>query len=73
MAATNTDVVKEYDPANNIWSAPKDRMPTSRSGGGCGTDGRRICVAGGEVTTKQLVGEFGGIESCDPTTNAWAA
>jgi peroxiredoxin/N-acetylneuraminic acid mutarotase len=73
MAATNTDAVEEYDPANDVWSAPKDRMPTPRSGGGCGTDGRRIYVAGGEVTTKQLVGAFRGIEAYDPATNSWAA
>ena len=71
MAATNTDVVEEYDPANDVWSAPKERMPTPRSGGGCGTDGRRIYVAGGEVTTKQLVGAFRGIEAYEPATNSW--
>ena len=71
MAATNTDVVEEYDPANDVWSAPKERMPTPRSGGGYGTDGRRIYVAGGEVTTKQLVGAFRGIEAYEPATNSW--
>ena len=69
--ATNTDVVEEYDPANDMWSAPKERMPTPRSGGGWGTDGRRIYVAGGEVATKQLVGAFRGIEAYEPTTNSW--
>ena len=34
MSATNTDVVEEYDPANDVWSVPKERMPTARSGGG---------------------------------------
>jgi peroxiredoxin/N-acetylneuraminic acid mutarotase len=72
MVATNTDVVEEYDPANDLWGAPKERMPTPRSGGGWGTDGRRIYVAGGEVTTKQLVGAFRGIEAYDPATNSWA-
>lgn len=72
LSATNTDVVEEYDPANDMWSAPKERMPTPRSGGGWGTDGRRIYVAGGEVTTKQLVGAFRGIEAYDPATNSWA-
>jgi peroxiredoxin/N-acetylneuraminic acid mutarotase len=71
LSATNTDVVEEYDPANDIWSAPKERMPTPRSGGGWGTDGRRIYVAGGEVTTKQLVGAFRGIEAYEPATNSW--
>lgn len=73
MSATNTDAVEEYDPANDLWSAPKERMPTARSGGGCGTDGRRIYVAGGEVTTKQLVGAFRAVEAYDPATNSWAA
>ena len=72
MSATNTDVVEEYSPANNEWSAPKERMPTPRSGGGWGTDGHRIYVAGGEVTTKQLVGAFRAIEAYDPATNSWA-
>jgi peroxiredoxin/N-acetylneuraminic acid mutarotase len=73
MSATNTDAVEEYDPANDLWSAPKERMPTARSGGACGTDGRRIYVAGGEVTTKQLVGAFRAVEAYDPATNSWAA
>lgn len=72
MSATNTDVVEEYDPATDTWSAPKERMPTPRSGGGWGTDGRRIYVAGGEVTTKQLVGAFRAVEAYDPATNSWA-
>ena len=58
LSATNTDVVEEYNPVNDSWSAPKERMPTARSGGASGTDGRRIYVAGGEVTTKDLVGAF---------------
>jgi peroxiredoxin/N-acetylneuraminic acid mutarotase len=70
LSATNTDVVEEYDPANDLWSAPKERMPTPRSGGGWGTDGRRIYVAGGEVTTKQLVGAFRGIEAYETVTNS---
>ena len=34
LSATNTDVVEEYNPVADIWSAPKERMPTPRSGGG---------------------------------------
>jgi peroxiredoxin/N-acetylneuraminic acid mutarotase len=71
LSATNTDVVEEYDAPNDMWSAPRERMPTARSGGGYGTDGRRIYVAGGEVTTKQLVGAFRGIEAYEPATNSW--
>src|SRR4029453_3597094 len=50
-AAPNTDVVEEYDPLSDTWNVPRERMPTARSGGVSGTDGRRIYVAGGEVTT----------------------
>jgi len=63
LSATNTDVVEEYSPVSDMWSAPKERMPTPRSGGAWGTDGRRIYVAGGEVTTKELVGAFRAVEA----------
>ena len=71
LSATNTDVVEEYNPVSNSWSAPKERMPTPRSGGAWGTDGRRIYVAGGEVTTTELVGAFKAIEAYDVLTNSW--
>ncbi len=71
LSATNTDVVEEYSPVNDLWSAPKERMPTPRSGGAWGTDGRRIYVAGGEVTTKELVGAFRAVEAYEPATNSW--
>ncbi len=72
LTATNTDVVEEYDPLSDSWNTPKERMPTARSGGVSGTDGRRIYVAGGEVTTQQLVGAFRAIEAYDPLTNSWS-
>jgi N-acetylneuraminic acid mutarotase len=71
LSATNTDVVEEYNPASNTWSIPMERMPTPRSGGASGTDGRRIYVAGGEVTTTELVGAYRAIEAFDPATNSW--
>ena len=70
-AATNTDVVEEYDPVSDSWNAPKERMPTARSGGVTGTDGRLIYVAGGEVTTQELVGAFRAIEAYDTVTDIW--
>jgi N-acetylneuraminic acid mutarotase len=71
LSATNTDVVEEYSPVSDMWSAPKERMPTPRSGGATGTDGRRIYIAGGEVTTKELVGAFRAVEAYEPATNSW--
>ncbi len=71
LSATNTNVVEEYDPVSNMWSIPKERMPTARSGGASGSDGRRIYVAGGEVTTTALVGAYRAVEAYDPATNSW--
>ena len=71
LSATNTDVVEEYNPINDSWSVPRERMPTARSGGASGFDGRRIYVAGGEVTTKDLVGAFKSVEAYEPATNSW--
>jgi N-acetylneuraminic acid mutarotase len=71
LTASNTDVVEEYNPTNDMWSAPRNRMPTPRSGGASGTDGRRIYVAGGEVTTTAIVGAHNGIEAYDPAINSW--
>jgi len=71
LSATNTDVVEEYSPLSDTWNVPKERMPTARSGGASGSDGRRIYVAGGEVTTKELVGAYRAIEVYDPLINAW--
>src|SRR6202795_1839493 len=71
LSATNTDVVEEDSPVSDMWKAPKERMPTPRSGGATGTDGRRIYIAGGEVTTKELVGAFRAIEAYEPATNSW--
>jgi N-acetylneuraminic acid mutarotase len=73
LTASNTDVVEEYNPVTNMWSAPRNRMPTPRSGGASGTDGRRIYVAGGEVTTTAIVGAYNGIEAYDPAINSWIA
>jgi N-acetylneuraminic acid mutarotase len=71
LSATNTNVVEEYDPVSNMWSIPKERMPTARSGGASGSDGRMIYVAGGEVTTTQLVGAYRAVEAYNPATNSW--
>jgi N-acetylneuraminic acid mutarotase len=71
LSATNTDVVEEYSPLSDTWNAPKERMPTARSGGASGSDGRRIYVAGGEVTTKELIGAYRAVEVYDPPTNSW--
>jgi N-acetylneuraminic acid mutarotase len=72
LTATNTNVVEEYDPAADKWNGPLQRMPTARSGGGSGTDGRKIYCAGGEVATTQLTGAFRAVEAYEPATNSWS-
>ena len=71
-SAANTDIVEEYDPATNMWSGLKAKMPSARSGGGWGTYGGKIYVAGGEVATQALVGAFRALEAYDPATNQWS-
>jgi peroxiredoxin/N-acetylneuraminic acid mutarotase len=71
VSATNTNAVEAYDPVADMWSGPLERIPNARSGGACGTDGRRIYVAGGEVTTAAIAGAFRGIEAYDPALNIW--
>src|SRR4030095_14126873 len=68
LTATNTDVVEEYNPVADLWSVPKERMPTARSGGAWGTDGRRIYVAGGEVTTQGTAGAFRAVGAHRPAS-----
>jgi len=69
--ATNTDIVEEYDPATNMWSGLRAKMPTARSGGGWGAYNGRIYVAGGEVSTPELAGAFRAVEVYEPATNTW--
>src|ERR1700739_2602955 len=73
MSATNTNAVEAYDPVADMWSGPLERIPTARSGGASGTDGRRIYVAGGEVTTAAIAGAFRGGEAYEPALNIWIA
>jgi N-acetylneuraminic acid mutarotase len=70
-AASNTDVVEEYDPASDQWGAPKAKLPTPRSGGGWAVYGGKIYVAGGEINTPQMAGAFRALEAYDPATNTW--
>jgi N-acetylneuraminic acid mutarotase len=69
--ASATDVVEEYDPANDTWGIAKARMPTARSGTAFGTYGGKIYVAGGEYLNSQIVGAFRDLEAYDPATNEW--
>jgi len=69
--ATNIDIVEEYDPATNLWSTLKQRMPTPRSGGGSATYNGRIYAAGGELQSRQMLAAFRALEAYDPVDDTW--
>jgi N-acetylneuraminic acid mutarotase len=68
---SNTDIVEEYDPAQDLWGPIKERMPTPRSGGGAATYGTKIYVAGGELQNRQLRAAFRALEAYDAATDTW--
>jgi N-acetylneuraminic acid mutarotase len=70
-ASSNTDVVEEYDPAKDLWSGLKARMPTPRSGGGWATYNGRIYIAGGEGQHERASYSFRAVEAYEPATNRW--
>ncbi len=68
--ASNTDVVEEYDVAQNLWTT-KAQMPTARSGMAGGVWHGRIYVGGGEFQNDKIVAAFRAFEAYDPATNSW--
>jgi N-acetylneuraminic acid mutarotase len=69
--ASDISAVEEYDPATDKWSAPKARMPTTRSALGAGTYNGRIYVAGGEFQDPHMMATFRSVEAYDPASNTW--
>jgi N-acetylneuraminic acid mutarotase len=70
--ASDISVVEEYDPATDKWSAPRARMPTTRSALGAGTYNGRIYVAGGEFQDPHMMATFRSVEAYDPASNTWS-
>src|SRR6202049_1534787 len=70
--ASDISVVEEYDPATDKWSAPRARMPTTRSALGTGTYNGRIYVAGGEFQDPHMMATFRSVEAFDPASNTWS-
>jgi len=71
--ASDVSVVEEYDPATDKWSAPRSRMPTTRSALGYGVYDGRIYVAGGEFQDPHMMATFRAVEAYDPASNTWAS
>ena len=72
-AATNVDIVEQYDPETDAWGAPQPRMPTARSGGGAAVYNGRIYVAGGEQQDLRMFAAFRAFEAFDPKTQTWTS
>ncbi len=70
--ASDISVVEEYDPSSDKWSAPRARMPTTRSALGAGTYNGRIYVAGGEFQDPHMMATFRSVEAYEPASNTWA-
>jgi N-acetylneuraminic acid mutarotase len=68
--SSNTEVVEEYDVAQDLWTT-KAAMPTARSGVGGGVHGGKIYVGGGEFQNDKMMAAFRAFEAYDPATNAW--
>jgi N-acetylneuraminic acid mutarotase len=71
-AASNTNVVEEYDPGTDAWGGVRARMPTARSAMASGVYGGRIYVTGGEFQDSQMMATFRALEAYDPASNTWA-
>src|SRR6266480_3563183 len=71
--SSNVGVVEEYDPAADLWGAPKARMPSARSAMASGVLGGRIYVTGGEGQDYRSMFTFRALEAYDPATNTWAS
>ncbi len=71
-AASNTNVVEEYDPATDAWGGVRARMPSARSAMASGVYGGRIDVTGGEFQDSQMMATFRALEAYDPASNTWA-
>jgi len=70
-AASNTNVVEEYDPGSGAWGGVRARMPTARSAMASGVYGGRIYVTGGEFQDSQMMATFRALEAYDPASNTW--
>ena len=69
--ASDISVVEEYDPASDLWSGPRARMPIARSALGAGVYASRIYVAGGEYQDPHMMATFRAVEAYDPASNMW--
>lgn len=69
--ASDISVVEEYDPAADLWSGPRARMPIARSALGAAVFAGRIYVAGGEYQDPHMMATFRAVEAYDPASNTW--
>lgn len=71
-AANNIDLVEEYNPATDVWTPVRARMPTARSAMASGVYNGRIYVTGGEGQDGRMMSTYRAFEVFDPASGAWA-
>jgi N-acetylneuraminic acid mutarotase len=69
--ATPVNINEVYDPATDMWGAPRAKMPTNRDGFGWATYKGKIYVAGGQAEDAFFRGVFANFEAYEPATNSW--
>ena len=65
------DLVEEYDPATDSWSAARARMPTARSAVAYGVLNGRVYIGGGEYQDAVRSSAYRAFEGYDPAANRW--
>jgi N-acetylneuraminic acid mutarotase len=69
--ASDISLVEVYNPATDMWEAPRARMPTARSAVASAVYNGKILVAGGEWQDPVVQTAFRVFEAYDPATNTW--
>ena len=69
--ASDISLVEVYNPATDMWEAPRARMPTARSAVASAVYNGKILVAGGEWQDPVVQTAFRVFETYDPATNTW--
>ena len=71
--SNNVDLVESYDPATDLWTPPRDSMPTRRSAMGDRRLQRPDHRGGRRIPGPlRMLGAFRAVEAYDPAVNRWS-
>jgi len=72
LFGSDTEVVEEYNPADNTWGSERAKMSTPRASMSWGVFNGRITVVGGELTDARVTATFRTAEAYEPAVNQWS-